>query len=146
MVTAGPGTGKTRTLTERIAWLVEERGVKPGEITAVTFTNQAADEMRERLEARLGGKRAVSAMTIGTFHAICRKLLGNVRVVSPGDALTIAGEVLRSAGEKGSARELLQAVVPGEVRPGGRGALTRHCMAPIRPGSGSWALWTSTIC
>ena len=110
VVIAGPGTGKTRTLTERIAWLVEERGVKPGEITAVTFTNQAAEEMRERLEARLGGKRAVSAMTIGTFHAICRKLLGNVRVVSPGDALTIAGEVLRSAGEKGSARELLQAV------------------------------------
>lgn len=45
-VTAGPGTGKTKTLVARIAWLVEERGVKPDEITAVTFTNQAATEMR----------------------------------------------------------------------------------------------------
>ena len=52
------------------------RGVKPDEITAVTFTNQAAAEMRERLEQRLGGKRAVRGMTIGTFHAICLHLLG----------------------------------------------------------------------
>ena len=45
-VVAGPGTGKTKTLVARIAWLVEEQGVRPGEITAVTFTNQAAAEMR----------------------------------------------------------------------------------------------------
>ena len=51
---AGPGTGKTKTLVDRIAWLVEEQGVRPGEITAVTFTNQAAAEMRQRLEERLG--------------------------------------------------------------------------------------------
>ena len=60
-VVAGPGTGKTKTLVARIAYLVEQQGVKPGEITAVTFTNQAAAEMRQRLEQRLGGKRAVSA-------------------------------------------------------------------------------------
>ena len=48
-VVAGPGTGKTKTLVARIAYLIEERGVKPGEITAVTFTNQAAGELRERL-------------------------------------------------------------------------------------------------
>ena len=82
----------------RIAWLVEERGVRPGEITAVTFTNQAAAEMRARLEQRLGGKRAVAAMTIGTFHAICLKLLGDVRLISPGEALTIAEQVLRESG------------------------------------------------
>lgn len=110
-VIAGPGTGKTKTLVARIAHLVESCGVKPGEITAVTFTNQAAAEMRSRLEARLGGKRAVSAMTIGTFHAICLNLLGNVRLISPGDALTAADDVLRSAGKKtGSAKALLQAV------------------------------------
>ncbi len=109
-VIAGPGTGKTRTLVERIAWLVEERGVKPQEITAVTFTNQAAAEMRQRLEKRLGGKRAAAGMTIGTFHAICLQLLGDVRLVSPGEALTLAEQVLRAAGEKGSARALLQAV------------------------------------
>ncbi|MFR1214004.1 MAG: UvrD-helicase domain-containing protein [Acutalibacteraceae bacterium] len=74
-VIAGPGTGKTKTLVSRIAYLIEEHGVKPEEITAVTFTNQAAAEMRHRLEQRLGGKRAISRMTIGTFHAICLKLL-----------------------------------------------------------------------
>ena len=109
-VTAGPGTGKTRTLVARIAWLVEERGVRPGEITAVTFTNQAAAEMRARLEQRLGGKRAVAAMTIGTFHAICLKLLGDVRLISPGEALTIAEQVLRESGRKGGGKSLLQAV------------------------------------
>ena len=55
-VIAGPGTGKTKTLVSRIAYLIEEQGVKPEEITAVTFTNQAATEMRQRLEQRLGGK------------------------------------------------------------------------------------------
>ena len=109
-VTAGPGTGKTRTLVARIAWLVEDRGVRPGEITAVTFTNQAAAEMRARLEQRLGGKRAVAAMTIGTFHAICLKLLGDVRLISPGEALTIAEQVLRESGRKGGGKTLLQSV------------------------------------
>ncbi|HJB56079.1 MAG TPA: UvrD-helicase domain-containing protein [Candidatus Flavonifractor intestinipullorum] len=109
-VIAGPGTGKTGTLVERIAWLVEERGVKPREITAVTFTNQAAAEMRERLEHRLGGRRAVAGMTIGTFHAICLQLLGDVRLISPGEALTAAEEVLRDAGSKMKGRAFLQAV------------------------------------
>lgn len=109
-VVAGPGTGKTKTLVARIAHLIGVRGVKPDEITAVTFTNQAAAEMRERLEQRLGGKRAVRGMTIGTFHAICLHLLGDVRLIAQGEAMTIAGDVLRDAGAKGSARGLLQAV------------------------------------
>ncbi|WP_295694784.1 UvrD-helicase domain-containing protein, partial [uncultured Oscillibacter sp.] len=109
-VAAGPGTGKTKTLVARIAWLVEEKGVRPGEITAVTFTNQAAAEMRARLEQRLGGKRAVSPMTIGTFHSICLDLLGDVRLISPGEALTIAEQVLRENGKKGGGKALLQAV------------------------------------
>ena len=109
-VAAGPGTGKTKTLVARIAWLVEEKGVRPGEITAVTFTNQAAAEMRARLEQRLGGKRAVAPMTIGTFHAICLNLLGDVRLISPGEALTIAEQVLREHGKKGGGKALLQAV------------------------------------
>ena len=91
-------------------WLVEEKGVRPGEITAVTFTNQAAAEMRARLEQRLGGKRAVAPMTIGTFHAICLNLLGDVRLISPGEALTIAEQVLREHGKKGGGKALLQAV------------------------------------
>lgn len=74
-VIAGPGTGKTKTLVARIAYLIERRGVKPGEITAVTFTNKAAGEMRQRLEARLGGKSAVRNLTVGTFHRICMDFL-----------------------------------------------------------------------
>ena len=109
-VVAGPGTGKTKTLVARIAYLIEQRGVKPDEITAVTFTNQAAAEMRERLEQRLGGRRAVRGMTIGTFHAICLHLLGGVRLIAQSEAMTIAGDVLRENGAKGSARGLLQAV------------------------------------
>lgn len=109
-VVAGPGTGKTKTLVSRIAYLVEELGVHPDEITAVTFTNKAAAEMRQRLEKRLGGKRVVARMTIGTFHAICLKLLGDVQLISRVDALTIAAEVLNGADNKGSAGNFLQAV------------------------------------
>lgn len=109
-VIAGPGTGKTRTLVARIAYLIETCGVRPEEITAVTFTNQAAAEMRQRLEARLGGKRAVSRMTIGTFHAICRKLLAPVRLLGPGEAITLAAGVLREQGSKQSPKKFLQAV------------------------------------
>ena len=109
-VVAGPGTGKTKTLVARIAQLVEERGVRPGEITAVTFTNAAAAELRCRLEQRLGGKRAVSAMTIGTFHAVCLGLLGDVRLIGRAEALELASAALRAAGSKKSARGLLAAV------------------------------------
>jgi len=109
-VIAGPGTGKTKTLVSRIAYLIEERGVKPDEITAVTFTNQAAAEMRRRLEVRLGGKRAAAKLRIGTFHAICLELLKDVRLIGPGEALEAAREVLRAQGSKKSPRSLLQAV------------------------------------
>lgn len=110
-VIAGPGTGKTKTLVARIAHLVEDCGIKADEITAVTFTNQAAAEMRERLEQRLGGKRAVTHMTIGTFHAICLKLLGNVRLIAPGDALTAAADALTASGsDPKRAKSLVQAV------------------------------------
>ena len=61
--------------------------------------------MRARLEQRLGGKRAVAAMTIGTFHAICLKLLGDVRLISPGEALTIGGAGAAGAEPKGRAEE-----------------------------------------
>ena len=109
-VVAGPGTGKTKTLVARIAYLIEELGARPEEITAVTFTNQAAAEMRQRLEQRLGGRRAVQRMTIGTFHAICLELLGKVRLLGPGEALTVAVQVLEQCGRKGSPKGLLQAV------------------------------------
>ncbi len=73
LVIAGAGSGKTKVLTHKIAYLIEEKNVKPWNILAITFTNKAAKEMKERVENLIGD--VANDMWLGTFHAICVKIL-----------------------------------------------------------------------
>jgi len=74
LVVAGPGSGKTRVLTQRIAYLIAVEGVRPWQILAVTFTNKAAKEMGERVK-RLLPDQAIEGIMLGTFHSICARIL-----------------------------------------------------------------------
>lgn len=112
LIIAGPGTGKTRTLTHRIAHLVAERGVEPERCLAITFTRRAADEMRERLEALLPGQ--AGRLTVATFHGLGALILreqhqlaglpADFRIADETERLAIAREMTGSDKE---ARRLL---------------------------------------
>jgi DNA helicase II / ATP-dependent DNA helicase PcrA len=96
LVLAGAGSGKTRVLTARVAQLVEEFGVDPAAILAVTFTNKAAGEMRERVRRLLG--REPAGMWLGTFHALGARLLRRHATLlgwSPNFTIYDADEALR---------------------------------------------------
>ncbi len=73
LILAGAGSGKTRVITERVSFLVSEMGADPRDVLAVTFTNKAADEMRRRIEERLGPDS--KSAWIMTFHALCVRIL-----------------------------------------------------------------------
>ena len=113
-VKAGPGTGKTKTLVSRLRYLLEYRKVKPSDITAVTFTNQAAAEMRERIERETGKKQAARNMQIGTFHAVCLNFLkaqGEDSVlITDEEQRRLAEETIAETGILMNAKEFLEAV------------------------------------
>ena len=107
LVVAGPGTGKTRVLTTRIAYLVRELGVAPEQCLAITFTRRAAEQMRERLADLLGD--AAAAVTVTTFHGLGLSLLrehpgpaglsDGFRISDPEQQLAAMTEVVRSPAE-----------------------------------------------
>lgn len=97
-VIAGPGTGKTKTLVSRILYMLENRKIKPAEITAVTFTNKAAREMEERLKKQIGKARSLSHLHVGTFHALCMELLEDhgrrVTLADETETLDMAADII----------------------------------------------------
>lgn len=117
LIVAGAGSGKTRVLTHRIAYLLEERHVHPGEILAITFTNKAAAEMRERVTEKVGPRSRV--MWVSTFHSACVRILRreashlgwktNFTIYDADDARRLLTQIVKDSGlntKKNSARWL----------------------------------------
>ena len=133
-VLAGAGSGKTRVLTHRFAWLVAACGVKPWEILAVTFTNKAAAEMRERIH-RLLGRPPGQGLWIGTFHALSRRMLSrfhreaglpaNFQIIDRGDQRALIRRSLDARGLPHRRRDIDNALRWISARKGD-GARPRH--------------------
>ncbi|HEX5454256.1 MAG TPA: UvrD-helicase domain-containing protein, partial [Stellaceae bacterium] len=121
LVLAGAGTGKTRVLTTRLAHILAARRAFPGEILAVTFTNKAAREMKERLHALVGG--AADGVWLGTFHALAARILrrhaeavglaSNFTILDTDDQLRLLKQILSAANideRRWPARAMLAAI------------------------------------
>lgn len=103
LIMAGAGSGKTRVLTHRIAYLIDEKSVSPYQILAITFTNKAAKEMKERVEALVGEQ--AEAIWISTFHSMCVRILRrdidrigierNFSILDPTDQRSVIKDVLK---------------------------------------------------
>src|SRR5437762_11601546 len=103
LIVAGAGSGKTRVLTHRIAWLIQHQRVSPFEILAITFTNKAADEMKSRVAALVGP--VAEKMWVSTFHSACVRMLrrdaerlgyrSSFTIYDQADAVRLTSYVLR---------------------------------------------------
>ncbi len=113
LIVAGPGTGKTRTLTHRIAYLLSKGIALPEQVLAVTFTNKAAQEMAERLTGIIGDSNALEKITIKTFHALCLDIISQetdalkittpVSILCEADRKDFVRVAIKQAGSKGCA-------------------------------------------
>lgn len=125
LVIAGPGTGKTLTLTHRIAHLIHTRDAKAEDILAITFTNRASDEMRQRLNSLLGGERC-SNIFIGTFHSFCYSVLKThgklinipspFRICSEIDSYSLLNKIAQESDIKRSFQRTLYDILPSLKR------------------------------
>ncbi len=115
LVLAGPGSGKTRVLTHRLGYMLQQRAVEPRSVMAVTFTNKAAREMAARLDALLGGTPA--GISLGTFHTLCARLL---RREAEGLGLSREFVIFDEADQLALARQAIKALDldPKQVQPG----------------------------
>src|SRR5215510_2251121 len=105
LILAGAGSGKTRVLTTRIAWLIQTGNVTPGGVLAVTFTNKAAKEMLTRISAML--PISTRGMWVGTFHGLCNRLL---RAHYRDAGLPQLFQILDSQDQLGLIKRLLKAI------------------------------------
>lgn len=107
LIVAGPGTGKTRTITYRIAYLLSQGIARPDHVLAVTFTNKAAEEMRDRLRSLIKDRDTLSRVTIKTFHALC---LDIIRREGEKERFAILGDDERA--------RLIKMITPHDCEPG----------------------------
>jgi ATP-dependent DNA helicase Rep len=146
LVVAGAGSGKTRVIIEKIIYLVQQRGLPPERIAAITFTNKAAREMKERLGKRLGGGRA-GEVTVSTFHALGWRILREhhdllgyrrgISILDEADSQTVVRDLLpegtapdmvrmaRAQLSRWKNRALSSTDVPGEFDSGGEESIWR---------------------
>ncbi len=113
---AGAGSGKTRVITQKIAWLMEERAISPTDITAVTFTNKAAREMKQRVSDTVAGKETIKGLTVSTFHSLGMRILKTearfaglrkgFSIIDPRDAVNVVADLMRA--DLASGRELVE--------------------------------------
>src|SRR5438105_2176899 len=146
LVLAGAGSGKTRVLTHRIAWLIQAEGVSPHGILAVTFTNKAAGEMRGRVERLLGVPGG--GLWIGTFHGIAHRLL---RLHWREANLAQGFQILDSEDQQRLIKKVIRAAeldetrwVPREGRRLRRGSTWQRPPRPLRRPRASRLWWGTT--